>query len=97
MLFKSLGFLVFVARREVQQGAFLRQVPPPWVRASQVSYQYILVVCFVVVGLFILLYLRWLRGMGPRPLPRVPTMAYFMTEEGQVQEGVQETQALMLG
>ena len=83
--------------REAQQGVVQRQVPPPWIHASQVSNQYILVTCFVVVCIFIFLYLRWLRVLGPRPLPRVPTMAYFMTEEGQVQEGVQETQALMLG
>ena len=29
-------------------------------------------------------------------LPRVPTMAYFMTDEGQVQEGIKETSALYL-
>ncbi|XP_038071120.1 ectonucleoside triphosphate diphosphohydrolase 4-like isoform X1 [Patiria miniata] len=86
----------FFPLREIQLGVFQKQVPPPWVHASQVSNQYILISCFVVVCIFIFLYLRWLRVLGPRPLPRVPTMAYFMTDEGQIQEGIQETGAVLL-
>ncbi|XP_033633439.1 ectonucleoside triphosphate diphosphohydrolase 4-like isoform X1 [Asterias rubens] len=86
----------FLPLREIQQGAFQKQVPPPWVHATQISNQYIFITCFVIVCIFIMLYVRWLRGMGPRRIYRVPTMAYFMTEEGQIQDGIQETGAVML-
>ena len=62
------------------------------------SNEYLFIVCFVTVFIFIVLYVRWLRRMDHRrpDLPRVPTMAYFMTDEGQVQEGIKETSALYL-
>ncbi len=64
------------------------------------STEYLFLVCFITVVIFIFIYIRWLRRMSHRPpdlrLPRVATMAYFMTEEDQVQEGIKETRALYL-
>ena len=84
--------------REIQQGAFQKSYRPPWIRkaAPWLSNQYLLVACIVVVIAFIFMYSRWLGRMqtsgggAGASLRRVPTMAYFMTEEGQVQEGVYE-------
>ncbi|XP_011665022.2 ectonucleoside triphosphate diphosphohydrolase 4 isoform X1 [Strongylocentrotus purpuratus] len=83
----------FLPLREIQQGAFQKSYKPPWIRvaAPWLSNQYVLVVCFLVVIAFIFMYSRWLGRMRSTSTPgltRVPTMAYFMTEEGQVQDGV---------
>nr|XP_006812996.1 PREDICTED: ectonucleoside triphosphate diphosphohydrolase 4-like [Saccoglossus kowalevskii] len=92
----TLGAILFRTRflplREMQEGIFQRGYKPPWMRASVVSNQYLLIVCFVVVLAAILLYIGRLRKLGflSSQLTRVPTMAYFMTEEGQVQEGIAE-------
>ncbi|XP_072177505.1 ectonucleoside triphosphate diphosphohydrolase 4-like [Diadema setosum] len=91
----------FLPLREIQQGAFQKSYRPPWMRAAApwLSNQYLLVVCFLVVIAFIFVYSRWLgRMQSPRAtgLKRVPTMAYFMTEEDQVQDGVYEMSGVNL-
>ncbi|XP_071828433.1 ectonucleoside triphosphate diphosphohydrolase 4-like isoform X1 [Apostichopus japonicus] len=88
----------FLPLREIQQSS-LQQNKPPWVKSPNpwLSNQYLLLLCFIIVGIFIFVYIRWLRSMSPQrgTLARVPTMAYFMTEEGQVQDGVYETKGLL--
>lgn len=89
---------IFNHSREIQQSS-LQQNKPPWVKSPNpwLSNQYLLLLCFIIVGIFIFVYIRWLRSMSPQrgTLARVPTMAYFMTEEGQVQDGVYETKGLL--
>ncbi|XP_077991971.1 ectonucleoside triphosphate diphosphohydrolase 4-like isoform X2 [Glandiceps talaboti] len=92
----TLGAILYRTRylplREMQQNGFQGGYKPPWIRASMISNQYLLILCFVVVVAAILLYIRRIRKLSAMSssLSRVPTMAYFMTEEGQVQEGISE-------
>lgn len=84
----------FLPLREIQHSSLHKPYKPPWVKAATpwLSNQYLLVICFMIVSVFIFVYIRWLRRLGPQrsTLARVPTMAYFMTEEGQIQEGIYE-------
>ncbi|XP_033125554.1 ectonucleoside triphosphate diphosphohydrolase 4-like [Anneissia japonica] len=82
----------YLPLREIQQGSFQKNYQPPWIPVSVVSYEYLLILCFIIVLTAILLFLRRLRGMtrGRVTLKRVPTMAYYMTEEGQQQDGIHE-------
>ncbi len=61
---------------------------PPW-DVSHIPQSYnILILCFIIVMAAILIYLRRLRVVRSADLRKVPTMAYFMTEEDQMEEGV---------
>ena len=61
---------------------------PPWDVSSYPHSYNILILCFVIVFMAILIYLRRLRVVRTEHLRRVPTMAYFMTEQDQLEEGV---------
>ncbi|XP_070541457.1 ectonucleoside triphosphate diphosphohydrolase 4-like isoform X2 [Ptychodera flava] len=92
----TLGAILYKTRflplRDMQHGNFQGGYRPPWVTATMMSNQFLLVLCFIVVLGSILLYIRRIRKLSTMPsqLSRVPTMAYFMTEDDQIQEGTQE-------
>lgn len=49
----------------------------------------LLTICIVVVAVAIFIYLRRLRIVPTRTgIHRVPTMKYFMTDEGQAEDGL---------
>jgi len=60
---------------------------PPWVLVELHYANYMVVTCFVIVLAAIFVYIRRLHPWQ-RQIPRVPTMSYFMTEEGQAEEGL---------
>ncbi|XP_071947091.1 ectonucleoside triphosphate diphosphohydrolase 4-like isoform X2 [Antedon mediterranea] len=88
----------FLPLREIQQGSFQKNYQPPWIPVSVISYEYLLILCFIIVFTAILLFIRRLRGMGGGrvTLKRVPTMAYYMTEEGQQYDGLRESTSVNL-
>ena len=65
---------------------------PSWVGKSNLFYnQYLLVICFIVVVMAILLYIKRLKlcsTVAKADLSRVPSMSYFMTDVDQTEPGV---------
>lgn len=66
---------------------------PPWMLGELHQASHLVLLCILVVVVAIVMYLRRLRvvpkiGGGVSGIRRVPTMSYFMTEEGQAQEGI---------
>ena len=62
---------------------------PPWMMEELSHAHSLLVICIIIVVMAICIYLRRLRLVSRGGLRRVPTMKYFMTEEGQMEEGLQ--------
>jgi hypothetical protein len=62
---------------------------PPWVLVELHYANYIVILCFIVVLTAIILYMRRLRPWKSE-IKRVPTMSYFMTEEGQAEDGLRK-------
>eukprot|EP00058_Branchiostoma_floridae_P023475 XP_002608965.1 hypothetical protein BRAFLDRAFT_104979 [Branchiostoma floridae] len=74
---------------EIQAGILQQQssYKPPWVRVSALTgYQYIFFLCFGIVVAAIFFYIRRMGGrrISPvrSPLHHVPSMSYFMVDEG---------------
>lgn len=62
---------------------------PIWWSLSQLhSAPYLLMTCCAIVVAAILVYLRRLRIVRRSDLRKIPSMAYFMTDEGQMEEGI---------
>ena len=58
-----------------------------WAQLSHSSYT--LIVLFIIITVAIYIYLRRLRIVPRKPdFRKVPSMAYFMTEDDQVHEGL---------
>ncbi|XP_078587377.1 ectonucleoside triphosphate diphosphohydrolase 4-like isoform X1 [Branchiostoma floridae x Branchiostoma japonicum] len=81
----------FLPLKEIQAGILQQQssYKPPWVRVSALTgYQYIFFLCFGIVVAAIFFYIRRMGGrrISPvrSPLHHVPSMSYFMVDEGMV-------------
>ncbi|KAK3095111.1 hypothetical protein FSP39_010449 [Pinctada imbricata] len=64
---------------------------PPWSKKSSIfNYEFLFIICIVVVFISIVLYVRRLRICKSQrlDLTRVPSMSYFMVEADQVEQGV---------
>ncbi|KAL8580844.1 hypothetical protein ACOMHN_017348 [Nucella lapillus] len=86
----TLGALIYRTRflplRDLDHS--VHPMSSPWSRYHFFN-EYLIVLCFVVVLAAIFLYMKRLRMCPKRAgMARVPTMAYFMTEENQMEEGV---------
>ncbi|XP_061192965.1 ectonucleoside triphosphate diphosphohydrolase 7-like [Saccostrea echinata] len=66
--------------------------PPPWIKKTRfVDNEYVIVVCFVIVFVAILLYLKHLKICQSKKIEKlhhVPSMSYFMVEEDQIEQGL---------
>lgn len=81
------GFIFFSREIEKFQAHHYR---PPWIYGHLHQATNLTVVCFIIVAIAIVMYLRFLRVVPEvrSGLQRVPTMSYFMTEEGQTTDGL---------
>ena len=74
----------------------LSEIPQPAIHSARKSnifsplhdVSYVIFVCLAIVIAAILIYLRRLRIVKSSDLRKIPSMAYFMVEEGQVEDGV---------
>lgn len=83
-------FMLFF--REVEKFG-ISKYKPSWLSSSHILYnEYLLVICFVVVVMAIIIYIRRLKLCSPKlprsDMSRVPSMSYFMTDVDQVEQGV---------
>ncbi|XP_052773371.1 ectonucleoside triphosphate diphosphohydrolase 7-like [Mya arenaria] len=92
----TLGALIHRTRylplREIQDRQQAK-FKPSWMNSSHILYnEYLLLVCFLIVVMAIIVYMRRLRlcsqKAGRSDLKQVPSMSYFMTDMDQVESGV---------
>ncbi|XP_076470889.1 ectonucleoside triphosphate diphosphohydrolase 7-like [Babylonia areolata] len=86
----TLGALIYRTRflplRDLNHG--VQPVASPWSKYHFFN-EYLIILCFIIVLAAIFLYMKRLKMCPKRAsMTRVPTMSYFMTEEGQMEEGV---------
>lgn len=93
----TLGAIIYKTRflplRDIERlkAIQLDQVSLQWQRASRtLDTSFLLIGCFIVVLAAIFVYMKRLKCC-PRTadLPRVPSMSYFMTDQDQMEQGVQ--------
>lgn len=94
----TLGALIHRTRylplREIEQHG-MSKYKPSWLPNTHIIYnEYLLVMCFIIVVMAIVIYVRRLKLCSPKlprtDMSRVPSMSYFMTDMDQTEPGLRQ-------
>ncbi|CAG5116087.1 unnamed protein product [Candidula unifasciata] len=92
----TLGALIYKTRflplRDVEKLTEQLQVSSNWRHSYSLDVSFMLMACCFVVLTAIVVYMKWLKCCPRRAdLSRVPSMSYFMTDQDQIEQGLQFT------